>query len=233
MAPPPPSSSNLAKVTSARTAPGTGRGTTRRPSLRVVPPRRSRARRNRLFTVAAVVMVVCSLLLVVVGQAVLASGQVRLTEVEQKLSVEQGIHRQAELKVAGLETPSRTIGTALWHLEAGPTEWWSPAASLRFIDHAAADAQRHCGSGRSRPGRCRERTMSVTTRHATERARPLRPGRPSARPIRRPPGRRRDPSAPHRCVPSGPHPTPVDRATEPSRSVRARGPPSCSSVGFA
>ncbi len=114
----PPSSSNAAKASLTRTAPGTGRGPTRGPSLRVVPPRRSRARRNRLYSVAAVVMVVCSLLLVVVGQAVLASGQVRLTEVEQKLSVEQGLHRQAELKVAGLETPSRIIGTALGTLSS-------------------------------------------------------------------------------------------------------------------
>jgi len=61
-------------------------------------------------------MVVLSLLVVVLGQAMLANGQVRLTAVEQKLALAQGLHRQAELQVASLETPSRVISEALGSL---------------------------------------------------------------------------------------------------------------------
>jgi hypothetical protein len=58
-------------------------------------------------------MVVLSLLAVVLGQALLANGQVRLTTIEQQLATAQGLHRQEELQVAGLETPSRVISVAL------------------------------------------------------------------------------------------------------------------------
>jgi hypothetical protein len=61
-------------------------------------------------------MVVGALLVVVVGQAVLASGQVRLTAIDQQLGVEQGVHRQAELQVASLETPALIISTAVTQL---------------------------------------------------------------------------------------------------------------------
>jgi hypothetical protein len=62
---------------------------------------------------AAASIVVLSLLVVVVGQAMLANGQVRLSAVEQKLAVEQGVHRQAEASVSGLETPSKIISESL------------------------------------------------------------------------------------------------------------------------
>jgi competence protein ComGC len=63
--------------------------------------------------VIAVVLVVAALMVVVVGQAMLASGQVRLTGVEAQLKLEQSTHRQRELAVAQLETPVRIVGAAL------------------------------------------------------------------------------------------------------------------------
>jgi hypothetical protein len=109
----PPSSSTARKAPSSRSTHESGRGTAR-PTLRVVSARRTgTARYRRLFTAVAASMVVLSLLAVVLGQAMLANGQVRLTAVEQKLAAAQGLHRQKELQVAGLETPSRVISVAL------------------------------------------------------------------------------------------------------------------------
>jgi hypothetical protein len=57
-------------------------------------------------------MVVAALLAVVVGQALLANGQVKLAGLQHQLTLEQSAHRQAELAVAGLETPSRIVAAA-------------------------------------------------------------------------------------------------------------------------
>jgi hypothetical protein len=57
-------------------------------------------------------MVVAALLAVVVGQALLANGQVRLAALQHQLTLEQSIHRQAELADAKLETPSRIVAYA-------------------------------------------------------------------------------------------------------------------------
>jgi hypothetical protein len=71
-----------------------------------------------VLTFVAVAMIVGSLLVVVVGQAMLANGQVRLTAAEQQLAVAQGQHLQAEAETASLETPARIIseGLTLLHL---------------------------------------------------------------------------------------------------------------------
>ena len=57
-------------------------------------------------------MVVAALLAVVVGQAILASGQVRLSALQHRLTMEQSAHRQAELAVSQLETPARIVEAA-------------------------------------------------------------------------------------------------------------------------
>jgi hypothetical protein len=64
------------------------------------------------MTVASVCLVVGALLTVVVGQAVLANGQVRLSAFQHELSLEQATHRQSELSVARLETPARIVSAA-------------------------------------------------------------------------------------------------------------------------
>jgi hypothetical protein len=92
----------------------------RRARLRVVPPglRQNTGtgpalwNRTRLLTVLAVTSVVGALLAVVVGQALLANGQVRLTSLQQDLALEQSAHRQSELSVAELETPARIVAAA-------------------------------------------------------------------------------------------------------------------------
>ena len=60
----------------------------------------------------SVAVVVAALLAVVVGQALLANGQVRLSALQQELTMEQSGHRQAELAVSQLETPSRIVAAA-------------------------------------------------------------------------------------------------------------------------
>jgi len=61
-------------------------------------------------------MIVATLLAVVAGQAMLANGQVRMAGITQQLTVEQGVHRQQELLVSKLETPSRIVGSATGQL---------------------------------------------------------------------------------------------------------------------
>jgi hypothetical protein len=94
--------------------------TPRRAPLRLIPGRslsRTRQRRapvgrSRLLTIVAISFVVAALLAVVVGQALLANGQVRLSSVQHELALEQSAHRQSELAVAQLETPSRIVAAA-------------------------------------------------------------------------------------------------------------------------
>ncbi len=87
----------------------------RRPGLEVVPrseARRRRIRRGRLIDIVAVCLVLTALLAVVIGQAMLANGQVRLAGLQQELALEQASHRQQELTVAELETPARIVAAA-------------------------------------------------------------------------------------------------------------------------
>jgi len=114
----PPSSSALASP-SSRTSSRPGGSAPRRPPLRVVPSRRAGTRGRRVLNLVALSLVVLSLLAVVVGQALLADGQVRLTAVEQQLQAAQGVHRQDELHVAESETPARIVATALSKLGLG------------------------------------------------------------------------------------------------------------------
>ena len=141
MAPPPAATATASRrhtSAASQAAPRrAGRGTevpsTRRAPLQVVPTRTRRgtrggravASRGRLLTILSVGMVVAALLAVVVGQALLASGQVRLSTLQHQLSMEQSAHRQAELAVAKLETPARIVGTATsqYHMvDAGVVE---------------------------------------------------------------------------------------------------------------
>jgi hypothetical protein len=67
-----------------------------------------------------------TLLAVVVAQAILANGQVKLAGLQHQLALEQSLHRQGELAVSQLETPSRIVGSASTQLHmvrpAGVTE---------------------------------------------------------------------------------------------------------------
>jgi cell division protein FtsL len=112
----PSTSTAVRNVAPSRNHQEPGRGANRRPSLRVVPVRRRESARRRLLALLPVVMVVGALLAVVGGQAMLANGQVRLSALEQQLQIEQGVHRQLELHVSTLETPSRIVSAAVGQL---------------------------------------------------------------------------------------------------------------------
>jgi hypothetical protein len=129
MAPPPAAAATAtgrhAAGASAGAAPrrarrGTEAPATRRAPLRVVPTRsrrgirggRAAAGRGRLLTVVSVCMVVAALLAVVVGQALLANGQVKLSALQHELTMEQASHSLAESTVAQLETPARIVAAA-------------------------------------------------------------------------------------------------------------------------
>jgi len=73
---------------------------------------RRQGRRRRTSTFVALVLVVGSLLAVVLGHAMLAQSQVRLSDVQAQLAAEQTVHRQDVLALAQLETPSRIAANA-------------------------------------------------------------------------------------------------------------------------
>jgi hypothetical protein len=130
MAPPPPATATAARRGSAEAATATprraGRDTgapsTRRAPLRVVPSRtrsrrgirggRTGAGQGRVLTILSISIVVAALLAAVVGQALLANGQVKLSALHQELTMEQAAHSRNELSVAQLETPSRIVAAA-------------------------------------------------------------------------------------------------------------------------
>jgi len=136
---PPAASASTARRT-AQTAPARPRGRTapsatapRRATLRLVPARRRGAgrirvasERTRLLHLLALGVVALALIAVVVGQALLASGQVRLASLENELTLEQSANRQAQQTVAALETPTRIVTAATVQLHmvrsAGVTE---------------------------------------------------------------------------------------------------------------
>ncbi len=97
---------------------GTATPQTRRAPLRVISgragsgTRTGRVASGRLLNILSVSIVVAALLAVVVAQALLANGQVRLSTLQHDLTFEQAVHRQAELAVAQLETPSRIVAAA-------------------------------------------------------------------------------------------------------------------------
>jgi hypothetical protein len=79
--------------------------------LRVVESAPRRARR-RLLRLGALLLLMASLLTVVIGHAMLAQEQIKLSNAQANLSAEQSVHRQLLLSVAGAETPSRIVAAA-------------------------------------------------------------------------------------------------------------------------
>jgi cell division protein FtsL len=110
MTPPPPAASATAvrKSAPARTT----REAPKQAPLKVVTSGRS-SRGRRLMTFAPLAVVVCALIAVVVGQTMLANGQVRLSGVTQAVQQAQSSHRQLELEVSALEMPSRIVSAAV------------------------------------------------------------------------------------------------------------------------
>ena len=108
----PSSTGAVRRVASSRVAGDPGRDPSKRPPLHVVPRRRPDGARSRFVTYLPAIMVVLALLVVVVGQAVLANGQVRMTGLEQQLQAAQARHSEQVESVSKLETPARIVGDA-------------------------------------------------------------------------------------------------------------------------
>ena len=92
------------------------RPTTRRPALRVFEPaprRSTRRHRSRGANVLAAALVVGSLLAVVVGDNLVAEGQVRLANVQRQIVVEQTTQKSMQTEVAQLAAPDRLVAQAI------------------------------------------------------------------------------------------------------------------------
>ena len=102
------------------------RPASRRPPLRIFEPeprrstRRGRSRRTHVWL--AVVLVVGSLLAVVVGDALVAQGQVRMADVQLAIAAAQASQKSMQTQVANEAAPDRVVaeGIALG-LTAPPT----------------------------------------------------------------------------------------------------------------
>jgi cell division protein FtsL len=108
----PPTSPAVRRITSSRTGPDPGRTAEKRPPLRIVPSQRRDGSPSRFVRYLPVALVVVALLFVVAGQAMLASGQVRMTRLDQQLQSAQAQHEKRVLSVSREETPARIVGDA-------------------------------------------------------------------------------------------------------------------------
>ena len=164
----------------------------------------SRLFKGRALMALSIILVVGALMAVVVGQAMLANGQVRMATIEHELTLEQSVHRQIELTDSALETPARIVAAATGGLHMvhspvielpyvslttplpAPTVTPPPAATPRPLPaprHRPGQPRHRPGQPRHRPGQLRHRPGQL--RH--------RPGQPRHRPPLRvlPPRRRR------------------------------------------
>jgi hypothetical protein len=113
MAPPAPATSAARRAAAApqpRTAP-------RRPPLRVFEPEPRRFTRHGLsrrgHVWLGVALVVGSLLAVVVADALVAQGQVRMAAVQSKISAQLTIQKAAQSEVAQLAAPDRVVAQGI------------------------------------------------------------------------------------------------------------------------
>jgi len=111
MAPPSTSTARRAMATPQRRQPA------RRAPLRVFEPepRRSpRSKRSRSFHVwLSVAVVVASLLVVVIGDAMVAQGQVRMANTQMAIAAAQTNQKTMQVEVAGLSAAPRVVAEAL------------------------------------------------------------------------------------------------------------------------
>jgi len=120
MAPPSTSTARRATAVPQRRQP------VRRPPLRVFEPepRRSpRKKRSRNFQVwLAVVIVVASLLVVVIGDALVAQGQVRMADDQSAIAAAQVSQKSMQVEVAELSAAPRVVAWAIAHGAVAPAE---------------------------------------------------------------------------------------------------------------
>jgi len=116
MAPPPSSAQATATARRATAAPQPRPGS-RRPPLRVFQPeprraiRRGLSRRGHVWL--AVTLVVGSLLVVVVGDAMVAQGQVRMAGLQSQIAAQVATQKAMQTDVANLAAPDRVVARAI------------------------------------------------------------------------------------------------------------------------
>lgn len=77
------------------------------PPLRVVPGPQRRAPRLRWAALISFALLAASLLAVVVAHAMLAQEQVRMTQLQSKISAAQAQNKSEQARIARMEAPSR------------------------------------------------------------------------------------------------------------------------------
>ncbi len=109
----PPSTTAARRATAAPQQ----RPSTRRPPLRVVQPERRRGtlrgRSRRSHVWLAATLVVGSLLVVVVGDTMVAQGQVRLAKIQLAIGSEQASQKAVQTEVAQLAAPARVVAQGI------------------------------------------------------------------------------------------------------------------------
>ncbi len=122
MAPPPPAPATARRATVAPQS----RPATRRPPLRVFQPeprrssRRGLSRRGHLWL--AVALVVASLLVVVVGDTLVAQGQVRMAALQTSIGNQLTAQKAAQTEVAELAAPDRVVAEAIVDGSVAPAQ---------------------------------------------------------------------------------------------------------------
>lgn len=108
--------STTAPVRQRRAAPShapTRRSTPVRPKVAPAPQRRKAAPRRRpVAKIAAVGIVLTAVFVVVAGQTIVAQGQISLAHTRAQVQAAETAHREAMLKVARLETPTKVASAA-------------------------------------------------------------------------------------------------------------------------
>ncbi len=117
MAPPPPPPASATATARRATAAPQARPHAKRPPLRVFEPEPRRSTRRgpsrRAHVWLSVALVVGSLLVVVVGDALVAQGQVRLSDVQQRIAVAEAVQKSMQSDVAQLAAPDRVVAQGI------------------------------------------------------------------------------------------------------------------------
>ena len=117
----PPSSATARRAAAPQPPPSS-----RRPALRVVQPERRRSIRaggsRRAHVWLALGMVVGSLLVVVVGDTMVAQGQVRLAKIQLAISAQQATQKAMQTEVAQLAAPDRVVAQGIAHGLTAPAQ---------------------------------------------------------------------------------------------------------------
>ena len=151
------------------------RPSTRRPALRVFEPqprrtsRRHLSRRGHLWLAA--LLVVGSLLAIVVGDTMVAQGQVRLADLQSKITSQQAIQKAAQTEVAQLAAPERVVAQGILLGLTAPAQVVDLPqvpldVPLPVPDTTPLPSTRASSTATTRAAATTSHTASTTTNHA-------------------------------------------------------------------